>query len=113
MLIFKIFFVSDRNVKILHWKKRKINSENKEWSLNTPAKVVAFRKKMTNTLPPPKPILNCWDTWLEAVRIFETIEETVNGLLAADAQWIRAVQTVPGQKATKLDLTYIHTTHAI
>jgi hypothetical protein len=26
----------------------------------------------------------------------ETIEETVNGLLATDAHWIRAVQTVPG-----------------
>ena len=56
---------------------------------------------------------NCWDTWLEAVRIFETIEETRNGLLAADAHWIRAVQTVPGQKETKLDLTYIHTTHTV
>jgi hypothetical protein len=52
---------------------------------------------------------NCWGTWLEAVRIFDTIGETVNGPLAADAHWIRAVQTVPGQKETKLDLTYIHT----
>jgi uncharacterized damage-inducible protein DinB len=55
---------------------------------------------MPNTLLPPKPMLNCWDTWLEAVRIFETIEETVNGLLAADAHWIRAVQKVPGRKET-------------
>lgn len=68
---------------------------------------------MANTLRPPKPMPNCWDTWLEAVRIFETIQETVNGLLAAEAHWIRALQTVSGQKETKLDLTYIHTTHTV
>jgi len=39
--------------------------------------VVAFREKLPNMLPPTEPMPNCWDTWLEAVRIFETIEETV------------------------------------
>jgi hypothetical protein len=44
---------------------------------------------------------------------FETIEETANDLLAADAHCIRAVQAVPGQNETKLDLTYTHTAYAV
>jgi hypothetical protein len=67
---------------------------------------------MPYTLPPQKPMPNCQDTWLEAVRIFETIEETVNVLLAADAHWNRAVQTDPGQKQNQTGFD-IHTTHTI
>jgi len=38
------------------------------------------------------------------------IEETVNGMLAADAHWITAVQTVPRQKGNQTGFD-IHTQH--